>query len=123
MIVNISASPYHAGKGIVRERMIAQRARDHLSAVAFCGLVGGQDELDLRRALFVVDHDGEVIARAPQFREDLLIAEIDPQAALSARLRDTRHRPAARAMRDGGPPARLLHRPRRDRTRARRAAR
>ncbi len=103
VVVNISASPYVAGKGIVRERMIAQRARDHLCAVAFCGLVGGQDELIFDGHSFVVDHDGEVIARAPQFHEDLLIAEIDPQAALSARLRDTRRRPAARAMREEVP--------------------
>jgi NAD+ synthase (glutamine-hydrolysing) len=103
IVVNISASPYVAGKGIVRERMIAQRARDHLCAVAFCALVGGQDELIFDGHSFVVDHDGDVIARAPQFREDLLIAEIDPQAALSARLRDTRRRPAARALRDEVP--------------------
>jgi NAD+ synthase (glutamine-hydrolysing) len=103
IVVNISASPYVAGKGIVRERMIAQRARDHLCAVAFCALVGGQDELIFDGHSFVVDHDGDVIARAPQFRKDLLIAEIDPQAALSARLRDTRRRPAARALRDEVP--------------------
>ncbi len=103
LVVNISASPYVAGKGIVRERMIAQRARDHLCAVAFCALVGGQDELIFDGHSFVVDHDGDVIARSPQFREDLLIAEVDPQAALSARLRDTRRRPAARAMREEVP--------------------
>jgi NAD+ synthase (glutamine-hydrolysing) len=103
VVVNISASPYVAGKGIVRERMIAQRARDHLCAVAFCGLVGGQDELIFDGHSFVVDHEGDVIARSPQFKEDLLVAEIDPQAALSARLRDTRRRPAARALRDEVP--------------------
>jgi NAD+ synthase (glutamine-hydrolysing) len=103
VVVNISASPYVAGKGIVRERMIAQRARDHLCAVAFCALVGGQDELIFDGHSFVVDHDGDVVARSPQFEEDLLIAEVDPQAALSARLRDTRRRPAARAMRDEVP--------------------
>jgi NAD+ synthase (glutamine-hydrolysing) len=103
VVVNISASPYVAGKGIVRERMIAQRARDHLCAVAFCALVGGQDELIFDGHSFVVDHDGDVVARSPQFKEDLLVAEVDPQAALSARLRDTRRRPAARAMRDEVP--------------------
>ena len=103
VVVNISASPYVAGKGIVRERMIAQRARDHLCAIAFCALVGGQDELIFDGHSFVVDHDGDVIARSPQFAEDLLIAEVDPQAALSARLRDTRRRPAARALRDEVP--------------------
>jgi NAD+ synthase (glutamine-hydrolysing) len=103
VVVNISASPYVAGKGIVRERMIAQRARDHLCSVAFCALVGGQDELIFDGHSFVVDHDGDVVARSPQFKEDLLIAEVDPQAALSARLRDTRRRPAARDLREEVP--------------------
>ncbi|HEU4979522.1 MAG TPA: nitrilase-related carbon-nitrogen hydrolase, partial [Solirubrobacteraceae bacterium] len=72
LIVNISASPYHAGKGHEREQMIAQRARDSLAAVAFCALVGGQDELVFDGHSFVVDHDGYVIARAPQFAEHVL---------------------------------------------------
>jgi NAD+ synthase (glutamine-hydrolysing) len=99
LILNISASPYVAGKGLVRERMLAQRARDNLVAVAFCALVGGQDELIFDGHSFVVDHEGDVIARSPQFAEDLLVAEIDVQAAGSARLRDTRQRPAARDVR------------------------
>ena len=45
LIVNISASPYHAGKGAERERLFAERAREHGAHVAFCGMVGGQDEL------------------------------------------------------------------------------
>ncbi len=96
VIVNISASPYHAGKDSERERMVAQRAADNLAVFAFCALVGGQDELIFDGASFVCDHHGEVIARSPQFDEDLLIVDVDPQAATSARLRDTRQRPAAR---------------------------
>ncbi|MEA2252512.1 MAG: hypothetical protein QOG70_2754 [Solirubrobacteraceae bacterium] len=96
LVINISASPYQAGKGRERERMIAQRARDNLAAVAFCALVGGQDELVFDGHSFVVDHEGDVIARAPQFAEDLLIADVDVEAAGAARLRDTRQRPAAR---------------------------
>src|SRR2546422_649661 len=61
LIVNISASPYHAGKGAERERMFAQRARDNLAAVAFCALVGGQDELVFDGHSFFVDHAGETI--------------------------------------------------------------
>ncbi len=98
LVLNISASPYQAGKGRQREQMIAQRARDSLAAVAFCALVGGQDELVFDGHSFVVDHDGEVIARAPQFAEELLVCDIDVDAAGAARLRDTRTRPAAREM-------------------------
>ena len=64
LIVNISASPYHAGKGAERERMFAQRARDNLACVAFCGLVGGQDELVFDGHSCVIDHTGTTIARA-----------------------------------------------------------
>jgi NAD+ synthase (glutamine-hydrolysing) len=96
VIVNISASPYHAGKGAERERMLAQRARDSLAAVAFCNLVGGQDELVFDGHSLVIDHDGEVIARAAQFAEEVLVAEVDAEAPFAARLRDARHRPAAR---------------------------
>ncbi len=96
LILNISASPYHAGKGIEREQMVAQRARDNLAAVAYCALVGGQDELVFDGHSFVVDHRGQTIARAAQFREELLVCEVDLQAAVAARLSDTRHRPAVR---------------------------
>ncbi len=96
LVLNISASPYQAGKGRQREQMIAQRARDSLAAVAFCALVGGQDELVFDGHSFVVDHDGNVIARAPQFAEEFLVCDVDVEAAGAARLRDTRARPAAR---------------------------
>jgi NAD+ synthase (glutamine-hydrolysing) len=76
--------------------MIVQRARDNLCAVAFCALVGGQDELVFDGQSCIVDHDGCVLARAPQFAEHLLVATVDPGAAQAARLRDTRQRPAAR---------------------------
>ena len=95
VIVNASGSPYHAGKGLERERMLVQRARDNLSAVAFCNLVGGQDELVFDGHSLVIDHDGKVLARAPQFAEALVVASVDLQAALTARLRDTRLRPPA----------------------------
>ena len=99
VIVNLSASPYDAGKGVRRERMLQQRARDELTAVAFCGLVGGQDELVFDGLSLVVDHEGTVIARAPQFEEALLVAEVDPVTVGSARLRDTRRRAPAAAAR------------------------
>jgi NAD+ synthase (glutamine-hydrolysing) len=94
VIVNLSASPYHAGKAVQREQMLIQRARDTMAVVAFCGLVGGQDELVFDGHSLVVDHRGEVLARAGQFTEELLVATVDPEAARTYRLRDARHRAA-----------------------------
>jgi NAD+ synthase (glutamine-hydrolysing) len=105
VIVNISASPYHRGKGAERERMIIQRARDNLAYVVFCNVVGGQDELVFDGYSLVVDQDGELLARGSQFEEELIICDIDPSTVLASRLRDPRHRPAARQSR---PQARLL---------------
>jgi NAD+ synthase (glutamine-hydrolysing) len=96
LLINISASPYHAGKGAERERMLAQRARDNLACVAFCGLVGGQDELVFDGHSCVIDHTGRTIARAAQFREQLLVCDVDLAEPGAARLRDASHRPAAR---------------------------
>jgi NAD+ synthase (glutamine-hydrolysing) len=96
LILNASASPYHARKGRERERMLIQRARDNLCAVAFCNLVGGQDELIFDGHSLLLDHEGCVLARGPQFAEALVVGTVDLQAALTARLRDTRLRPPVR---------------------------
>jgi NAD+ synthase (glutamine-hydrolysing) len=77
LIVNISASPYHAGKGLEREQLFARRAREHNVSIAFCGLVGGQDELVFDGHSFVLDRAGEVIARGGQFEEELLVCDLD----------------------------------------------
>jgi NAD+ synthase (glutamine-hydrolysing) len=105
VLVNPSCSPYHAGKGVQRERMFAQRARDYDAAVLFCNVVGGQDELVFDGHSFVMDHEGEVVARAAQFEEELLVATIDPGAAAAKRLRDAGHRPAVRRSRPTVPTA------------------
>jgi NAD+ synthase (glutamine-hydrolysing) len=97
LILNASASPYHAGKGLQRERMLIQRARDNLVAVAFTNLVGGQDELVFDGHSLLINHEGTVLARAPQFAEALTVATVDLQAAMTARLRDTRLRKPVRA--------------------------
>jgi NAD+ synthase (glutamine-hydrolysing) len=94
VVVNLSASPYQAGKPAERETMLKQRARDNLVAFAFCAQVGGQDELVFDGTSAVYDHEGHVIARAPQFDEHLLVADVDAHAARAARLRDTRPRTA-----------------------------
>jgi NAD+ synthase (glutamine-hydrolysing) len=76
LIVNPSGSPYLRGKGRERERMFGDRARECGLPIAFCNLVGGQDELVFDGHSFVVDAAGEIIARAHQFKEDLLLFEL-----------------------------------------------
>ena len=94
--MNISASPFHAGKGAEREAMLIQRARDSNVAVLFCNLVGGQDELVFDGHSVAIGVDGELIARAPQFEESFTVLTLDPGAIFARRLQDARHRPAVR---------------------------
>jgi NAD+ synthase (glutamine-hydrolysing) len=77
LIVNASASPYHRGKGNEREEMVIERARETGAAVALCNLVGGQDELVFDGHSVVVSESGELTARAPQFREELLVCDLE----------------------------------------------
>jgi NAD+ synthase (glutamine-hydrolysing) len=85
LIANPSGSPYHRGKGRERELMFAERARAYGTHLAFCNLLGGQDELVFDGHSFVVDPAGETIARAAQFEEELLVCEI-PAAGPPARI-------------------------------------
>ena len=103
LLVNLSASPYHVGKAEEREEMLVTRARDTSSYLAFCNLVGGQDELVFDGHSVVLDDEGEVVARAPGFEEALLLVDLDPTEATGRRLRDVRRRDLGRAR--GGAPA------------------
>lgn len=99
LVAVASASPYHQGKGDRREAMLATRAADAGAALAFCNQVGGQDELvfDGRSAVF--DSTGEVVARASEFEEELLVAELEPEAGERRRLRE----PLVRRLPGDGP--------------------
>ncbi|MFL5896798.1 MAG: NAD+ synthase [Thermoleophilaceae bacterium] len=111
VIANISASPYHAGKGRERELMLVQRARDNVAAVVFCNLVGGQDELVFDGHSVAIDQDGEVVARAPQFEEAFTVCTLDLAAVVTRRLQDARHRDAVHEERvRGGHPAATIAR-------------
>jgi NAD+ synthase (glutamine-hydrolysing) len=92
LLVNLSASPFHVGKAEEREEMLVTRARDTSSYLAFCNLVGGQDELVFDGHSVVLDDAGEVVARAPGFEEHLLVVDIEPELAMGRRLRDVRRR-------------------------------
>jgi NAD+ synthase (glutamine-hydrolysing) len=80
LIANPSGSPYHRGKGREREAMFAARARAYGTYLAFCNLVGGQDELVFDGQSLLVGPDGAILARAGQFEEELLVCEAPPTA-------------------------------------------
>ena len=95
LLANISASPFYAGKGQARERMLATRAADNVAIVAFCNLVGGQDELVFDGRSVILDERGEVIARGAQFEEDFVVADVDLGSVFRQRLHDPRWRKEA----------------------------
>lgn len=92
VLINISSSPFHDGKELLREQMIATRATDNSAVLAFCNLVGGQDELIFDGGSLIVDQEGRVVARASRFEEDLLVADVDVEAVFRNRLHDSRRR-------------------------------
>src|SRR5262249_54761486 len=77
VIINISSSPYHAGKRRWRARMLATRAADNTVIVAYNNLVGGQDELVFDGESFVFDENGDLIAQGKQFEEELVVVDLD----------------------------------------------
>ncbi|MEX2236619.1 MAG: NAD+ synthase [Dehalococcoidia bacterium] len=92
VIININASPFHAGKGAARGAMLSTRAADYAVALCYVNQVGGQDELVFDGASLVFDAEGRAIAEAPQFKEQLLVADIDLEAVFQRRLHDPRRR-------------------------------
>ena len=92
IIINISASPYHFGRGGVRERMISTRAADNVAVFIYNNLVGGQDELIFDGNSLIIDETGRLIAQGKQFEEDLVIADIDVESVFRTRLHDPRWR-------------------------------
>ena len=92
VLINISSSPYHAGKRQWRERMLETRAVDNTVIVAYNNLVGGQDELVFDGGSLVLNERGEILARGRQFEEDLIVVDLDVESVFRQRLRDPRRR-------------------------------
>jgi NAD+ synthase (glutamine-hydrolysing) len=77
LIVNINASPFHMGKGLLRENILKKQAKKYKVFISYTNLVGGQDELVFDGASLIIDDKGRVVAKAPAFKEQLLIAELE----------------------------------------------
>ncbi|MFT4048402.1 MAG: NAD+ synthase [Solirubrobacterales bacterium] len=80
LILNASASPFHMGKAREREEMLASRAQRFDLPIAYCNMVGGQDELVFDGSSVVIDHNGQTIARGPEFEPTLLRCSVEVDA-------------------------------------------
>ncbi len=92
VVINLSASPYHAGKAQGRRRMLCTRAADNLAVVCYANLVGAQDEIVYDGNSLIVNEQGEVLAEGEMFIEDLVVADVELDAVFNARLHDPRLR-------------------------------
>ena len=95
LIVNISASPFYAGKSRLRRELIAMRARANKVPIAYVNLVGGQDELVFDGRSGIFNDKGALIAEGEQFKECLITSTLDsapitpPDEADRAEMRET----------------------------------
>jgi NAD+ synthase (glutamine-hydrolysing) len=92
VIININGSPYHMGKRLFREQMLATRASDYAVFVCYTNQVGGQDELVFDGASMVLSPWGELLTRAAAFQEELLVYDLSLEEVFQARLHDPRRR-------------------------------
>jgi NAD+ synthase (glutamine-hydrolysing) len=77
LLLVINGSPYERNKDDARLELVRRRAADAGAALAYVNMVGGQDELVFDGDSLVVSADGDVLARAPQFTEGLLVVDLD----------------------------------------------
>ncbi len=91
--LNLNASPYERAKQHRRERMLSTRAADTGCALVYVNQVGGQDELVFDGGSVVIDETGVVVARASQWREELLVTDLRLDAPYRTRVLDPRGRP------------------------------
>ncbi len=97
IVLNLSASPYHQGKGRQREALFAARCREQHCFLAFCNAVGGQDELVFDGHSLVIGPDGAILARGTPFEEEMLVVDLDPAVARELRESDPRWAASAAA--------------------------
>ncbi|MCS7120762.1 MAG: NAD(+) synthase [Candidatus Bathyarchaeota archaeon] len=77
IILNLSASPFYAGKRFLRLRLLQEKAGKCNLPIFYVNMVGGQDELVFDGQSLAVDGNGDLIAIGKQFEEDLIITDID----------------------------------------------
>ena len=75
-LINLSASPFHRGKLPERRAVLQQAAAAVRAPLAYCNLVGGQDELVFDGGSLVISPRGEMLCMGSRFKEDLQIVDL-----------------------------------------------
>jgi NAD+ synthase (glutamine-hydrolysing) len=84
LLVVPNASPYERGKDDTRLDLVQRRAAEAGATLAYVNMVGGQDELVFDGDSIIVDAAGEVLARGPQFEQELIVADLDLPPAVAS---------------------------------------
>ena len=92
LILSLNSSPYYHQKARFRERMLGTRASDNQAMIAYCNMVGGQDELVFDGGSMIINPKGEVISRAKFFEEQFMLADLDLEQVFNYRLHEPRIR-------------------------------
>ncbi|MGC8796549.1 NAD+ synthase [Thermodesulfovibrio sp.] len=92
LIINISASPFYAGKYQKKTRMLTTRAYDMGVYVCYLNMVGGQDEIVFDGRSLIISPSGDIMAMGKAFEEDLIIADLDIEEVTKTRLREPKIR-------------------------------
>jgi len=92
LVVNISASPYNIGKPLLREKYLSVKSYDYHVAIAYCNMIGGQDELLFDGASIISDANGKILLEGRLFEEEIITEDIDLDKNLRVNLLDPRRR-------------------------------
>ncbi|MGC1289004.1 MAG: NAD+ synthase, partial [Streptosporangiaceae bacterium] len=84
LLVVPNASPYERGKDDTRLELVQRRAAEAGATLAYVNMVGGQDELVFDGDSIIVDAAGELLARGPQFEQELVVADLELEPAVSS---------------------------------------
>ena len=86
LILNLSASPFYAGKRFVRQKLLQKKAKENSVSIFYVNCVGGQDELVFDGQSLAVDKLGDLIAIGKQFEEDLVTTFVDLEKGLTEKI-------------------------------------
>ena len=77
LVIVPNGSPYERNKDDIRLSLVTGRARQAAAPLVYVNMTGGQDDLVFDGDSIVVNAAGDVIARAPQFEDGIMLVDID----------------------------------------------